>query len=118
MADHPWIETTATVASCELISRGPRLYNSRTGNLEMPVMARYAVTFTYYANGHQYSGQYISHEDIAHGHNFTICYDPKKPQDNSGSENSLDLHPFARRVIAAICVVLIVLGHYWWHHRN
>ena len=118
MADHPWIETTARVSSCELISRGPRLYTGRTSNLEMPVMARYAVTFTYQVNGHEYSGQYINHEDVALGHSFTICYDPEKPEDNSGSEDSLDLHPFRRRVIAAICVVLIVLAHYWWRHRN
>jgi len=84
----------------------------------MPVMARYAVTFTYQVNGHEYSGQYINHEDVALGHSFTICYDPEKPEDNSGSEDSLDLHPFRRRVIAAICVVLIVLAHYWWRHRN
>lgn len=118
MADHPWIETTARVSSCELISRGPRLYTGRTANLEMPVMARYAVTFTYHVNGQEYSGQYINHEDVALGHSFTICYDPDKPEDNSGSEDSLDLHPFRRRVIAAICVVLIVVVHYWWRHWN
>lgn len=118
MTDRPWIETTARVSSCELISRGSRLYTGRTADLEMPVMARYAVTFTYYANGHQYSGQYIAHEDQALGHSFTICYDPEKPQDNSGSEDSLDLHPFTRRVAIAICVVLIAFAHYWWRHRN
>jgi hypothetical protein len=84
----------------------------------MPVMARYAVTFTYHVNGHEYSGQYIKHEDVAIGHSFTICYDPEKATRQLWKRRQLDLRPFRRGVIAATCVVLIVLAHYWWRHRN
>jgi hypothetical protein len=110
VADHPWTETTATVATCELIKRGPHTSTGRTADLQLPVTPRYAVTFTYHANGQQYSGKYIVHAEVVAGHTFTICYDPKDPQNNSGSENSLSLHPKMRRFVTAIAVFLLLLA--------
>jgi hypothetical protein len=118
VTDHPWIETTATVAACELIKHGPHTSTSRTANLQLPIMPRYAATFTYHANGQRYSGQYIVHAEVIAGHTFTISYDPEDPQNNSGSEDSLSLHPKMLRFVIAIAVLLLLLTKHWFlHHR-
>ncbi len=54
---------------------------------QIPRQPRYIVTFTYQADGQEYSGQYgVHYEGAEIGHTFAICYDPDNPQDNSGSE--------------------------------
>jgi hypothetical protein len=116
VAEHPWIETTATVAACELIKRGPVTSTGRTADLQLPVMPRYAVTFTYHANSQQYSGKYIVHAEVAAGHTFTICYDPEDPKNNSGSEDGLSLHPKMRRFVIVIAVFLLLLARHWFRH--
>jgi hypothetical protein len=116
VTDHPWIETTATVVACELIKHGPRTSTSRTADLQLPVMPRYATTFTYQANGQQYSGKYIAHTEVVEGHTFTICYDPEDPKNNSGSENSLSLHPKMLRFVTVIVVFLLLLAKHWFRH--
>jgi hypothetical protein len=117
VADHPWTDTTATVAACELINHAPRVWTGRTADLQLPVMPRYAVTFTYQANGQQYSGQYVIHAEESIGHTFTICYDPENPQNNSGSEKSLSLRPRMLHFLAAIIVLLLVLVSHWFRNR-
>ena len=118
MADQPWTETTATVAACEPIKQAPRTWTGRTANLQLPVIPLYAVTFTYQANGQEYSGKYIVHaEEVALGHTFTICYDPENPQNNSGSQDSLSLHPTMRRFVVAAIVLLLILASHWFHNR-
>jgi hypothetical protein len=117
MEDNPWIETTATVIACELIKRAPRIRASRVATFEMPDFSRYAVTFTYHANGQQHSGQYVAHTDIPLGHTFAISYDPENPQDNSGNEDDLTFHPFRRRLIVGAALILILLASHWFRHR-
>jgi hypothetical protein len=116
VTDHPWIETTATVVAFELIKHGPHISTGKTADLQLPVMPRYAVTFTYHANSQQYSGQYIVHAEPVMGHTFTICYDPEDPQNNSGSENSLSLHPKMLRLVAAIAAFLLFFAIHWFRH--
>jgi len=117
MEDHPWIETTATVAACELIKHAPRIRTGRIANFEMPDFSRYAVTFTYHALGQQHSGQYIAHADVPLGHTFAITYNPENPEENSGSEDDLTFHPFRRRLIVSAAIVLILLASHWFRHR-
>jgi hypothetical protein len=88
----------------------------QTADLQLPIMPRYAVTFTYKANGQQYSGRYIVHAEVAAGHTFTICYDPEDPKNNSGSEDSLILHPKMLRLVAVIAVFLLLLAKHWFRH--
>ncbi|WP_353068550.1 hypothetical protein RBB75_14940 [Tunturibacter empetritectus] len=117
MEDPPWIEATATVEACELIKHAPRIRTGRIANFEMPDFSRYAVTFTYHANGQLHSGQYIAHADVPLGHTFIISYDPHNPNDNSGSEDDLTFHPFRRRLIIGAALILILLASHWFRHR-
>lgn len=84
-------------------------------------MPRYAVTFTYQAEGRQYSGRYVAHEDpVAIGHSFTLCYNPRNPQENSGTEDSLALHPEVRSWVVggtALAILVIFLLTYWWRNH-
>jgi hypothetical protein len=106
MDDHPWTETLATVVACEQLKQAPRTWSGRVGSLPAPVMQQYAATFSYRVNGMEYFGKYVVHEDLALGHNFTISYDPEDPAVNTGSEDSLSLHPGKQRLI----VVAVVVG--------
>lgn len=120
MEDQPWTETTATVIACDLIESRPRIAG-RIPSLQIPDMPRYAVTFTYQAEGSQYSGRYVVHgESLAIGHAFTICYDPQHPEANSGSEDSLSLHPEVRSWVAGgtVFVLLVIFLITYWYRNH
>jgi hypothetical protein len=117
VADQPWTETTATVAACEEIKRASGSSTRRGAELPLPAMPRYAVTFTYQANGQEYSGKYIVHEEVVAGHTFAICYDPQNPENNSGSENSFILHPKLLRLVTVIAVLLLLIAKHWFQKQ-
>ena len=118
MEDYPWTETPATVVACDPILHSAHANTGKTASLQLPDMPQFAVTFKYQANGKEYSGEYVVNaEKVALGHTFTICYDPKNPQNNSGSEKSLSLRPKMQQLVGAIIAVLILLAVYWFHNR-
>jgi hypothetical protein len=119
MEDYPWTETPATVVACEPILLSAHANTGKTASLQLPDMPQFAVTFKYQANGQEYSGEYVVNaEKVALGHTFTICYDPKDPQKNSGTEKSLSLHPnWRHQIVAAVIAVLIFVTLYWFHNR-
>jgi len=102
----PWLETQAKVTSCT--------YESGAGQalaFGIPTSKHFRITFTYYAHGQSYTGQFSSPTYIEQGETFPITYNPLAPHENSKSaaEPTTKTPLFTIGVIGSIILSLIWL---------
>jgi hypothetical protein len=111
--DNPWTETVATVVACDDDSNYPGNYR-RDGTLIVP---KFAVQFTYPANGNSYAGQYTSRVPVPSGHQFTILYDPSDPQQNTGGD-APSTSGNTKLWVPLLIAVGVVLWLVFWQFTN
>ena len=100
-----WLETQATVTACE--------YDFGAGRalaFGMPSGKHFRITFTYYAHGRSYTGEFASPTYFEQGAAFPISYNPLAPQQNSKSAST----PITKAPLFAIGVAgSVVLSLLW-----
>ena len=103
-----WIETEATIVSCKrtLLSSIPGQGITGEGYFEPP---EYTVEFSYAVAREVFSGKYVAHSEQAVGSTLTIAYDPRKPNQNTGSNSK----PFWVRIAAWLAGVGIAALAIW-----
>jgi hypothetical protein len=78
--DFPWLETQATVTACK--------YEFGAGQalaFGIPTSKHFLITFSYYAHGKIFTGEFRSSTYLEQGKTFTLTYNPLAPQQNSKS---------------------------------
>jgi hypothetical protein len=76
----PWLETQAKVTACK--------YEFGAGQalaFGIPSDKHFLITFTYYAHGKTYTGEFTSPTYLEQGKIFSLTYNPLAPQQNSKS---------------------------------
>ncbi len=80
----PWLETSAEVTGCKYL-----FARMNTLTLGIPTGGgRFLITFTYYAHGKTYTGQFTSPAYLEQGATFLLSYNPLAPQQNSKTAGS------------------------------
>jgi hypothetical protein len=102
-----WIETTATVISCEMSYND---YPYTNPGFQGPQIPHYTITFSYEVNGRTFKGRFNTGAPDEIGHKLKISYDPMHPGNNSGSD------PTHWRVAIAVAIFFVALK-YWFDHR-
>ncbi len=80
-AEPSWLETSAEVTGCKYLF-------ARMNTLTLGIPAgsgRFLITFTYYAHGRTYTGQFTSPDYLEQGSTFMLSYNPLAPRQNSKS---------------------------------
>jgi hypothetical protein len=78
--EFPWLETQARVTACK--------YEFGAGQalaFGIPRSKHFLITFSYYAHGEAFTGEFTSSTYIEQGKEFPITYNPLAPQQNSKS---------------------------------
>jgi len=101
----PWLETTAEVIACKYeVGAGQALA------FGIPRSKHFLITFTYYAHGKTYSGEFTSRTYLEQGRAFTLSYNPLNPQQNTKSA----LSPTGKMPLFAIGVAgSVILSLIW-----
>lgn len=76
----PWLETTARVTACKY-----EFGAGRALAFGIPTSKHFLITFTYYAHGKVFTGDFTSRTYLEQGKTFTITYNPLAPQQNNKS---------------------------------
>ena len=79
----PWLETEAKVTSCK--------YEAGAGQalaFGIPASKHFLITFSYYAHGKTYTGEFISPIYLEQGATFPTSYNPLAPEQNSKSSTT------------------------------
>lgn len=100
-----WMETQATVTACE--------YDFGAGRalaFGIPSGKHFRITFTYYAHGRSYSGEFASTTYLEQGATLPISYNPLDPQQNSKSAST----PITKAPLFAIGVAGSVILSLLW----
>jgi hypothetical protein len=112
-ANLPWLETEAKVTACK--------YEFGAGQalaFGIPSSKHFLITFTYYAHGKTYTGDFTSPTYLEQGQTFPVSYNPLNPQQNSKSASS----PTTRTPLFTLAiggsVVLSILFLVWMHGCN
>ena len=74
-SEFPWLETQARVAACK--------YEFGAGQalaFGIPTSKHFLITFSYYAHGKTYTGEFRSSTYLEQSKTFTITYHPLSPQ--------------------------------------
>ena len=78
--EFPWLETQARVTACK--------YEFGAGQalaFGIPRSKHFLISFSYYAHGETFTGEFTSSTYIEQGKAFPITYNPLSPQQNSKS---------------------------------
>jgi hypothetical protein len=78
--EFPWLETQARVTACK--------YEFGAGQalaFGIPTSKHFLITFSYYAHGKTFTGEFRSPTYLEQGKTFSITYNPLAPQQNSKS---------------------------------
>jgi hypothetical protein len=78
--EFPWLETQARVTACKY-----EFGAGRALAFGIPISKHFLITFTYYAHGETFTGNFTSRTYLEQGKTFTITYNPLAPQQNSKS---------------------------------
>jgi hypothetical protein len=101
----PWLETTAQVTACK--------YEFGAGQalaFGIPTSKHFLITFSYYAHGKTFTGEFSSAAYLEQGKTFTITYNPLAPQQNSKSATT----PITKTPLFAIGIMgSIVISLVW-----
>jgi hypothetical protein len=76
----PWLETTAEVIACKY-----EFGAGRALAFGIPRSKHFFITFTYYAHGKTYTGEFTSRTYLEQGRTFPLSYNPLNPQENTKS---------------------------------
>jgi len=76
----PWLETTAHVTACKY-----EFGAGRALAFGIPTSKHFLISFTYYAHGKIFTGDFTSSTYLEQGKTFTITYNPLAPERNSKS---------------------------------
>ena len=79
-ANPPWLETQARVTACKY-----EFGAAQALAFGIPISKHFLITFTYYAHGKTYTGDFTSPTYLEQGLIFPISYNPLNPQQNSKS---------------------------------
>ena len=103
--EFPWLETQARVISCKY-----EFGAGRALAFGIPSTKHFLISFTYYAHGKTYTGEFTSRTYFEQGKIFTITYNPLAPQQNS---RSADI-PTTKTPIFAIGIIGSVIISVAW----
>jgi hypothetical protein len=108
MTAAPWPKTTATVTECHYeFNAGPALACG------ISTSKHYLITYTYWVQGQQHSGQLKSDKPIPQGELFPIAYNPETPADHTHSTSTTKqrspLIAFALAGSVALSLVWLIL---------
>jgi hypothetical protein len=107
-ADPPWLETEAKVTACEY-----EFGAERALAFGIPTRKHFRITFTYYAHGKTYTGDFTSPTYLEQGQTFSVSYNPLNPQQNSKSASSPTTRTPLFTLAIAGSVVLSILFLIW-----
>lgn len=100
--DDEWNPATATVVSCK--------WRWFSGSNNPPVHSDYRVVFSYTVGSKSYRGTFIAGSPQEVGMTFPILYDPARPEENTGSDQSLTV---GGRIVLWVVAVPLVIGFLW-----
>lgn len=78
--EFPWLETEARVTACRY-----EFGAGRALAFGIPTNKHFLITFSYYAHGKGYTGEFTSSTYLEQGKTFPLTYNPLAPQQNSKS---------------------------------
>lgn len=80
LPEPPWLETAAHVTDCKY-----EFGAGRALAFGIPTSKHFLITFTYYAHGKIFTGDFTSSTYLENGETFIITYNPLAPEQNSKS---------------------------------
>ncbi|GGG82914.1 hypothetical protein [Edaphobacter dinghuensis] len=102
--EFPWLETQARVTSCKY-----DFGEGRALAFGIPTSKHFLITFSYYAHGKTYTGEFTSRTYLEQGKTFNITYNPLAPQQNNRAANIPDTKTplFAIGIIGSVILSLV-----------